>query len=192
MRERPIIFSTPMVQAILEGRKTMTRRICKHQHWQHSELVDVNVNGITNKVDRKVSCPYGEIGDRLWVRETCLIWTEDGGDTVYKTDINYDHCRQDMLRLKKMGYPKDGVGNWKVVPSIYMPRAACRIVLEITNIRAELLQTISINDVEKEGIKPGVMMFIEFSNLWERINGKGSWQKPTYVWVIEFRRVQAC
>ena len=229
MKERPIIFSTPMINAILDGRKTMTRRT-KDLDW-------INEIPFTNGLDRKpylrigkwcvdlqtkvdesevtfLKCPYGTIGDKLWCRETYLHWSTDDQDNVFKTDSNYEACKADMKRLKAMGYPKDGIGNWKVIPSIHMPRTASRITLEITDIRVERLQDISEQDAINEGVgfvrnlntdvpqyfdylaKPYfgmVASFIHakssFLTLWKSIYGFESLQSNPWVWCISFKKL---
>lgn len=134
-----------MVKSILEGRKTMTRRVCRHQHWSHQELVDVNVNGITRKVDRNVSCKYGDVGDLLWVKETFTKLPIEG--YVYKADMT---AESEAIRQE---YKKTGVAwaNW--TPSIFMPRMASRITLEIVKIRVERLNQITHEDAIREGVE---------------------------------------
>ena len=152
MKFIPILFSTAMVQAILEGWKTQTRRVCKHQFWSHMELVDVNKNQIIEKVDRNVSCLYGQSGDVLWVRETWLQVMRDHAHDllegwrdrdlfIRKTDVHEDWIE---YAKEKYGY------KWK--PSIHMPKPACRIFLEVVSVRVERLQDISEADAKQEGI----------------------------------------
>lgn len=193
MKERPILFKDEMIRAILEGRKTQTRRVVKlpKNHVWGSFSVD------------KLRCPYGKPGDRLWVRET---WRHiDGGvmcdaaggvidafepETIYRAD------RKNLNR------------RWK--PSIHMPRWASRIMLEITGVRVERLRDISYQDAQAEGVQTetadpwfyhisterNVYDFAadepqgSFRKLWESINGAGSWNKNPWVWVVEFKRVQ--
>lgn len=199
MKERPILFSGQMVRAILEGRKTMTRRVVKLRHG-----ADVVVtNGQVWKPARVdyagyVDCPYGQPGDRLWVRET---WAKtDGRHEI--VPIAYRATNDSMALLND---------KWK--PSIHMPRWASRITLEITGIRVERLQEISYDDAIAEGIEriggefscspwknyrkgqPGEMDCHcsypprSYQTLWESINGPGSWGANPWVWVIEFKRV---
>lgn len=154
MKERPIIFSSPMVRAILEGRKTMTRR----------PVV-------------KPNRPY-EVGMNLWVKETWRPHTVH--KTAYKADGDYP------------GY--EGI-DWPWKPSIHMPRWASRITLEITNVRIERLQEITIGDARREGIACegeddwGIMGQHPFAYLWNSVYGKDAWDKNPWVWVIEFRRI---
>lgn len=186
MRERPILFSAPMVRAILDGRKTQTRRVVKmpsnvnapivarwHQgkyydHGTKTGFVPLNENGgIATKAfdDHHIDCPYGVPGDRLWVRETW--WTyphvisnrllRDGADTWPK------------VNGEPIAYAADGDAdiwshlNWIKKPSIFMPRWASRLTLEITRIRVERLQGISPADARAEGIAS-----VEFTEAQER------------------------
>lgn len=214
MRERPILFSAPMVRAILEGSKTQTRRVVKPRHdW----FVDDGNNG-TNRVylqdyvtgepePVEVQCPYGEIGDRLWVREA---WTPDHAafypniPVVYRADRGYEYERNDRGEVyspeQKAWYPY----RWR--PSIHMPRAASRITLEITGVRVERLQDISEADAMAEGcqrielgpheiggtpVHPMTSSYAEaFRRLWQSINGPESWAANPWVWVIQFRRLE--
>ncbi len=202
MKERPILFSTPMVQAILDGRKTQTRRIIKPQG--NAVCFDIAMNkDNSDKWPRNLDaderfisymkCPYGRIGDILWVRET--FRRSFGGNYTYLTDVYH---------------PDDDPQKWK--PSIFMPKEACRIKLQITNIRVERLHEImkdeNIEDIAAEGIPKSPFMTYdtdeegnilkdfntyefqeEYINLWESINGKGSWDKNPWVWVIEFKKL---
>jgi len=198
MKERPILFSTPMVQAILDGRKTQTRRAMKPQpesvdHLNHKIIA---YNGSPNLILKNLKCPYGNIDDVLWVRET---WRP----TIYSmpTGWPYDY----RATAKEDGCPEEGP--WK--SSIFMPKEACRINLKITDIRVERLNDISENDCIAEGIESWFSYLFQetrykdyeceisdwrnpdssYRSLWEKINGKGSWQKNPWVWVIEFRRM---
>ena len=197
-KERPIIFSGPMVRAILDGNKTQTRRVLKPQP------VDLQYGPGAEPWDASTGyalrCPYGNLGDLLWVRETWGLFNDLG------------FCDTSLAGLKKLPYhwqlsyradhidPEKGDGPHQPVwrPSIYMPRWASRITLEITGIRVERLQQISEADAIAEGcplVNPD--QFIPgyggssasgwFSQLWEDINGNGSWDVNPWVWVIEFR-----
>lgn len=148
MKERPILFSAPMVRAILNGTKTQTRRIWKMppgMGWYVSgalkgeetgDICDLTGPGWCS-VD-EVTCPYGGPGDRLWVRET---WA--------RTKVNQDHTERDWFVYAVSDNTTDYAGPWK--PSIHMPRAASRITLEITSVRVERLQDVSEPDAEAEG-----------------------------------------
>lgn len=189
MKIHPILFSTEMVQAILAGRKTQTRRVSKHQYWSHSEIIDVNRNGIFQKVDRNVSCPYGKPGDLLWVRESFVKF-----ETFNETLFSYKASPKTNLDV-----------NWR--PSIHMPKDAARIWLRITNIRVERLKNITEEDAIAEGVeniteskygflckwndsKTGDTILgtaqTAFSYLWKSINGEQSWKENPFVWVVEF------
>ena len=187
MKERPILFSGPMVRAILEGRKTQTRRIvkvrggleyigpkgCEHEpdSWGYPHPCD---DGYLTLADG-IKCPYGKPGDRLWVRETWAPaeWPPTGPPAVYRAD-------EGMF-----------ASQWK--PSIHMPRAVSRITLEVVSVRVERLQDISEEDALAEGItlvERGTSPVDQFNKLWESINGPGSWEANPWVWVVEFKRIE--
>lgn len=190
-KERPILFSTPMVEAILDGRKTQTRRARGATFQNFEEFA-------------RIKCPYGKPGDRLWVRETWLELDRSHIITspyVYKanTDAVAEETRKDYI---KAGYPYQ----WK--PSIHMPKAAARIWLEITETRLERLQDISKEDAIAEGIKTtwinddsscnkfknyinngkgSLSPKDSFRSLWESINGAESWDLNPWLWVVKFK-----
>lgn len=188
MRERPILFSGPMVRAIIEGRKTVTRRIAKPV--KHPDLGNIYTPGalvLENEpqhvIDR--ACPYGQPGDRLWVRETFAVYGDEKMAAIhYRADRPHDVGR------KGVGYK----------PSIHMPRWACRILLEITAVRVERLQDISHGQAMAEGVLScesaldpdgnGYSPYELFSALWVSINGHDSWHANPWVWVVEFKRVE--
>lgn len=201
--DRPILFSTPMVQAILDGKKTATRRIIKDAHPQATRFeIDINHRkrlwsqyGEDGLLPGKhLKCSYGGKGDRLWVREAWL--QQDDGTYCYKVDKENEDIR------KMYGY------KWK--PSIHMPRKACRLVLEVKNIRVERLQDISEEDAIAEGItlikdQSGINRYTiaidnasynapiakeVFAMLWAHINGWDSWEANPFVWVVEFERIE--
>ena len=213
MKERPILFSAPMVRAILDGNKTQTRRSVKFNdrlnrydsdgfHRVTDETIEKKPWS-ENAVRQIIGCPYGQPGDRLWVREafedccsalhSCVLYRADGDDPGTK---------------------------W--TPSIHMPRWASRITLEVTGVRAERLQDISEVDAMAEGITrlteplpprrwSGPNRFTLkgmgsgacagsvslnapaaedlYRRLWESINGPGSWDLNPWVWVVEFKRL---
>jgi hypothetical protein len=218
MKERPILFKGEMVKAILEGRKTQTRRVITPQPDEEDYGLDTTclwyaptiivkdmeepgpeVFGFSSE-ERGWKCPYGAPGDRLWVREA---FAKSPSGFIYK--VNFD--------------TSDGFGSsvvdletgdivplvWK--PSIFMPRSLSRITLEIVKVRVERLQEISRDDVKAEGIKQsqedgywlaplaGVPDFpwrdahMAYAALWNSINGAGAWEKNPWVWVIEFRKL---
>lgn len=177
MNERPIIFSGEMVRAILDGRKTQTRRVVKG--------ADVWVD----EGQTPIKCPYGKPGDLLWVRETFKEF--DDGDMYYKADYNYTPIHADDEEPIK----------W--TPSIYMPRSASRITLRVKDVRVERVQEITGRDACKEGIQfrginsgPPIKgnLYKEniqhFRALWDSINAKRGygWDKKPWVWVVEFER----
>ena len=173
MKERPILFSGERVTAILEGHKTLTRRAIKPQppngegvHTCHycesnwSYTTDGGAcacRGITNR--------YGNPGDRLWVKETFAIL--DAGIAYRMTGSGWT----DKMK-------------WK--PSIFMPRYASRLTLEIIDTRVERLQSITLEDAQREGVETTD----QFAELWIRINGQESWDSNPFVWVIEFKKLE--
>lgn len=210
MKERPILFSGPMVRAILEDRKTQTRRVAKEFNDKH------NLDGILARFPNQEGCPYGKPGDRLWVRET---WAENLGTAarlgfclangiIYRADYGDKCCGVAKLDLAS-GECTHHVDRWR--PSIFMPRWASRISLEITDVRVERLQDISDADARAEGISelplqeghPGAWWAADptqpklhgrsavdaYAKLWESIHGPGSWDPNPWVWVVEFRRL---
>lgn len=251
MKERPILFSAPMVRALLDGSKTQTRRVVKDlPPWPITEFhldgggTEFNVgsrgtgkwlpNGPAPSGRGMASghwrlCPYGQPGDRLWVRETWGVvssdwdaagnlvdWTPDrpatavnemrfgqgyySGHAIYAADGSYEWAGDD-----------DGGGEPRFAwhPSIHMPRAASRILLEVVSVRVERLQDISEADAKAEGIEPHeVSQFMiqgtsaaeraaiyrdaavgPYCGLWQQINGAASWDANPWVWVVEFKRV---
>jgi hypothetical protein len=205
MKERPIIFSAPMVRAILEGRKTQTRRVIKPQPkidetgnfcwngWNYGQnfdgpLIQAIASPIPCARTKRVLCPYGKPGDRLWVRETHEVYyvtrsenTSSAG-VKYKADGEKRLCPIGLETFKKLNSTESR--GWS--PSIHMPRWASRIDLEITGVRVERLKDISDADCKEEG----ALGRVEYSLLWESINGKDSWDKNPWVWVIEFKRTE--
>jgi len=191
MKIKPILFSTPMVQAILDGRKTQTRRIVKDSMLQENENEFKEEEFLKATIKKPINK-----GDILWVRETWFPTRYDfkellqsgitslskGNIIKYKADNDYDPI-------------KDCVGrSWK--PSIFMPKEACRIFLEVVDVRVERLQDISESDAIAEGINPtsGVVSANHakncFQSLWQMINGTQSWHDNPWVWVYEFKQVE--
>jgi len=193
MKEHPILFSTPMVQAILAGNKTQTRRIVKNQ-CEHTILDNY---GLCRHCDHGTGyylCRYGKVGDILWVRET---WNTL---TAYEEKPDYS-----VMSPRDFVYKADDnrIDKWK--PSIFMPKEACRIRLEITDIRVERLCDIRTLDALAEGIELVSMLGMRYINytdresvglrepilsylsLWESIHGRDSIGKNPWVWVIEFK-----
>lgn len=186
VRERPILFSGPMVRAILDDRKTQTRRIIKPEPDFHKGYY--SARGVSWKSQigaRQVpSSPYGRPGDRLWVRETWRCDCPDDPEyALYRAD-GYDDV------MLPPGF------KWR--PSIFMPRWASRIVLEITSVRVERLCKISPDDVIAEGVEKRARSAVfpwqaytkeDYAKLWDSINGPGSFDKNPWVWAISFKRV---
>ncbi|HCR0878345.1 TPA: hypothetical protein OMT51_002271 [Enterobacter hormaechei] len=202
-----MIFNGEMVRAILDGRKKQTRRIMKVQpsdgfhpthngynldlnaHWFTPGVVDKNgylqpakkdVFGVADE-NEGYTCPFGAVGDRIWVRETfCPV---------------PDH--EEPAGCSAILYAADGNGPYgKWVPSIHMPRWASRLTLEITCVRVERLRDLSEDDAKSEGITPpsgGVLpgweYRINFRDLWMSIYGADNWEANPWVWVIEFKVV---
>lgn len=210
MKERPILFSGPMVRAILEGRKTQTRRVVKPQpeyiEWfEHQKGwcggFGPDAGSGSNPV-RMIQCPYGKPGDRLWVRET---WQSFGDSSSIRPRVPHS-CQ---VRYDATGttawckVPKGARGVYPAMfrsrPSIHMPRWASRITLEVVSVRVERLQEISEADAEAEGVAfmreyPDADETLSarqlYDILWESINGAGSWAANPWVWVVEFRKVE--
>ena len=207
MTERPIIFSVEMVRAILEGRKTQTRRVvktllmptapgtdyCFHETKDGQWEIGYDYLDGTGQFLRYIKCPYGRPGDRLWVRETF-----GHGCADFRTTRNEIHYRADGI---------DHIGHrWQ--PSIHMPRWASRITLEIVKVRVERVQEITDSDIRDEGTEncqyalPPYCTHCgghehlcnrdRFCDLWNSINAKRgySWESNPWVWVVEFKRAQ--
>ena len=185
MENRPIIFSTPMVQAILDGRKTQTRRVIKPQplrspYWTHYENSGAFYPATYDAEPSFLRCPYGKPGDRLWVRETFCVFNYDDEEVWYKASPVASACWHDAT-LKNNGM------RWK--PSIHMPKKYARIWLEITGVRVERLKDLS----PKDGIAEGVEHWSIFPSLWDSINKKKHpWSSNPWVWVVEFRKESPC
>lgn len=188
MKERPIIFSAPMVRAIIEGRKIQTRRILKPRR----ELASGGAS----------LCPYGLVGDRLWVRETWMPNDPPSG-VIYRADDPTNHCAR--------------FGKWK--SPLFLKRSDSRITLEITQVRAQRVQDITEEDALAEGIRkedlppdpdafhpPGSYGFVcnenpvgkiwplatqAYRELWDSINGKRApWASNPWIWAVTFRRIK--
>lgn len=202
-RDHPILFSGPMMKAILEGRKTQTRRVIKLPNfdrlicgdpdydWEFRNKYGVWQNYATGPLILHY-CPYGVPGDRLWARETWRCEElESGWDGVrYKADGTFKGIENTAAAADAWGEAyirglaeKDG---WR--PSIFMPRWASRLTLDVLKIRIEKLQDISHEDVIAEGGPFGFSGSSDedYFGLWDSINGKGSAQKNPWVWAVEF------
>lgn len=201
MKERPIIFSGEMVRAILDGRKMMTRRVVKNMpsslpgwwkalHWASAGHF---IKGA------KEHCPYGQPGDRLWVRESWCQKYDRNSKPVYGT---YLYKADDSEVFKD-----DGDGGMEVnldgtfaspwISPRYMPRRASRVTLEITGVRVEKIQDISSSDSVAEGISQTMRTeptsVERFHELWDSINDKRGfgWDANPWVWVIEFKKSES-
>lgn len=175
MKERPILFSAPMVKAILDGRKNQTRRVVKPQPRAPKATYDAGIWSDTNDpVTRYFGCPHGVPGDILWIREA--FTTLD--------------CHHGQIAYRATDEAKITDAKWK--PSIHMPRSASRITLEITGVRVERLREISMADVIAEGLclSTDKTDLSDFQNLWESINGPGSWALNPWVWCLTFQRIK--
>lgn len=201
-KERPILFSAPMVRAILSGQKTVTRRAVKKP-----AALDCLAAGfepaflaLPGNADL---CPYGKVGDRLWVREA---WQADA-------QVN-EVAPRELSHGEPIRYPADGASRQtgcsmitlgKTRPSIHMPRWVSRILLEITDVRVERLQAITYEEAAAEGVHrdSACRMWTAtdeggtchkypvpaFRDLWSGINGAENWNANPWVWVVEFKRV---
>jgi hypothetical protein len=199
VKERSILFSGEMVRATMDDRKTKTRRVIKPQPehvWgfgvRHGDpeyfSAHVRYSG-GHQPDPWIHCPYGKPGDKLWVRETWGLWDTDPEDgpenaTIFwkATDLDIDHLKH-QLRYQL----------WR--PSIFMPRWASRITLEVTGVRVERLHEITPDEAYQEGVgnnwQPESNQIATFSRLWDSLNAKRgySWESNPWVWVIEFKRI---
>jgi hypothetical protein len=205
-----------MVRALLDGRKTQTRRIVKPQtddSWDDFTIVAEHYTPVCfdkkgeaypgtevfgfGSPEQGWKSPYGEPGDRLWVRETSIIapkrWSTPDSSSI--KDSDGDHRQVQYIATHPCTEAADDY-KLKKTPSIFMPRWASRITLEITNIRVERLNDISDEDAKSEGTKPFTTDFLGeghakacYADLWNEINGTGSWDKNPWVWVIEFQRI---
>lgn len=195
MKERPIIFNGEMVRAILEGRKTQTRRPVKFPFFDKNMGCELAGNELAGEVraGNYSNVPFGRIGDRLWVRETWQgpLVDYDDAYSMFKDPTPYQKVENCVYRADGGPCPEFTDADdelrqgWR--PSIHMPRWACRILLEITDVRVERLQDISEADAIAEG---GTKHFnIDwFSPLWASIYGVESWNTNPWIWVIEFKR----
>lgn len=213
MKTRPILFNAPMVRAILSGTKTQTRRVVKQSlvRLGDGDWYAFDHKGINYRVNARHTtvaawahllqfCPYGQPGDRLWVRETCRAEElESRLDGVrYLADAAFEpieNTREAGDAWVMMNHYRGQKG--ATVTSIHMPRWASRILLEVVSIRVEQLQDISGSDCTAEGIveesAPDYVFGLQeaYRNLWNSINGPGAWESNPWVWVVEFKRVTA-
>lgn len=209
IKEQPILFSGPMVRAILDGRKTQTRRVVKPQPDYALKCApterwyQIDARGKSDVSDRGVLCPFGGPGDRLWVKESALA---DAPMNGWSGDVEWDGCGRSWCGVpakyrspKHVLYKASWTGQdirWK--SSIHMPRWASRITLEVVSVRVERLQDITLADCAAEGAPPthpadNVWDSTEtFSRLWDSINGKAHpWASNPWVWVVEFKPISS-
>ncbi|HIH5645519.1 TPA: hypothetical protein ACYSHR_002307 [Serratia marcescens] len=200
MKERPVIFNSEMVRAILDGRKTQTRRTIANVGSDNCiplQKPTKTKDGIyTHVMDAPGHdlCPFGRVGDRLWVREAYQgpLFNFDQMETYLEDTSKFE--RPEFCEYRADGgktpeyYDADDNLRYGWKPSIHMPRWASRITLEITGVRVERLQDISEADAIAEG---GTQHFNInwFGPLWASIYGVDSWNANPWVWVIAFRRV---
>lgn len=226
MVERPILFSSPMVRAVLAGAKTVTRRVVtdvrgigRVTEFQPSDTpgydwIMRNKRMLWNDLETSellARCPYGEPGDRLWVRETWRTEEGEGGEEGIRfraddTFVPIERTQEAIDRWIESDDPDHG-HDWR--PSIFMRRWACRLLLEVVSVRIERLQEITEDDARAEGAPIGdlipavvngergkVIIFDPvkaFQVLWESINGERpgcSWAANPWVWRVEFRRIE--
>jgi hypothetical protein len=198
MSERGILFSAPMVRAILAGTKTQTRRAVKNIN---PTLLAANPE--PHHVANALRCPYGVPGERLWVREAwapgdLMVFNAEKDDPetiLYRADKAALHWDGKAMRTPMDTYAFNwGSVRWK--PSIHMPRWASRITLEVTGVRVERLKDISRGDAMDEGCPFQNMAKGDdprqwYAALWDQINGPGSWDANPWVWCVSFRAIQA-
>ena len=218
MKERPILFSAPMVRAILSGTKSQTRRALRVQppvgtewmntyhHPKDAERPYWWAGAGGDLLDFSAPCPYGQPGDRLWVREAWMPDPPCDGTWGY-TEWAGSRIGQIAAVPERFQHPAfcnyraswlHGTGGLRWTPGIHMPRWASRITLEVTSVRVERLQDISEKDAWAEGcegydddVTGGKSGYSEFHDLWEQINGPESWAANPWVWCVSFRRLEA-
>lgn len=194
MRERPILFSGPMVRAIFAG-KTQTRRIIKNADW-YACLSGDCPHDTQSECDQGMvmDCPYGQPGGRLWVRET---WRET--IDVDQRDVMEYRAGGTRLIVGVNGHRSIAHGEHRATsilpkwrPSIFMPRWACRLTLELTAVRVERVQSMTPEDAVAEGrsLIPGDPRGY-FPETWNTVNGPGAWERNDWVWALTFRRSEA-
>lgn len=241
MKLHPILFSTEMVNAILDDRKIMTRRMVKKPLIKHNDVIKIPLPIDEYAIELKKwqdkgyktigtdgsiagyllpECPYGHPGDVLWVRESFFAYghwstiTENGKkkkrfhDLTIEQDNQYyyeNNMPYKICKYGELGYHKR--------PSLFMPKAACRLFLQIENIRVERLQEITPQDAINEGIEIGycadditgkdlvtyknyltgthliINECASFMTLWQSINGEESWNANPFVWIITFKKI---
>ena len=205
VRERPILFSDRLVRAILDGRKTQTRRVVKTRPENDTRVGPAGDQAHVASPEALAHCPFGAPGDRLWVRE-CFSLNHSGHVShrgiLYRATALTDrshHGRwarcEDGRWFDFYGRPMTGQTRWR--PSIHMPKWASRITLEVTGVRVERLHEITDSDIDAEGLATGdpraSFRRARFIWGWDEINANRrgcGWDMNPWVWVVEFRRVQ--
>ncbi|WP_214677975.1 hypothetical protein [Escherichia coli] len=187
MKERGMIFNDEMVRAILGGNKTQTRRIVEEKFYGRAVAAELLAK----------HCPYGQPGDRIWVRETYRVHGKatDVATLVYRASVRNSWTEQ-THRVPVEVCNKPVSEKW--TPSIHMPRWASRILLEITDVRVERLHDMSEADAKAEGATPATYKItppeavyrVGFGDIWRSIYGQDNWLSNPWVWVIEFKRIQ--
>ncbi|MEA3327796.1 MAG: hypothetical protein U9R53_10920, partial [Chloroflexota bacterium] len=203
MKERPILFNQSSIKAILEGRKTQTRRIIKKQfihilpmripnEWVTLDTTNPNHGSI-------IKCRFGDIGDHLWVRETWRVNKDFDNLKPSLILVAMNNDVQGCIDYRATQRGESFWGKWR--PSIHMPRWASRISLEIIRIRVERAQNISLHDINAEGtphtLDKGVRPFgtrrEQFQRYWDSIYSKQGygWDENPWVWIIEFKKLES-
>lgn len=187
VKERGMIFNDEMVRAILGGNKTQTRRIVEEKFYGRAVAAELLAK----------HCPYGQPGDRIWVRETYRVHgnATDVATLVYRASVRNSWTEQ-THRVPVEVCNKPVSEKW--TPSIHMPRWASRILLEITDVRVERLHDMSEADAKAEGATPATYKItpseavyrVGFGDIWRSIYGQDNWLSNPLVWVIEFKRIQ--
>lgn len=199
MTDKPILFSAPMVKAILEGRKTMTRRVLKPQpagevYWNSllAEWRWMDADGYDDEVNDPVVIPYAP-GDLLWVREAhAIVGNVDPGFVLYRANGYEAECERHGFDKP---FPPEADVSWR--PSIHMPRWASRITLRVTAVKVERLQEISEDDAKAEGVEKPILAHWSalpfksaFRGIWLDLHGPGAWDANPFVAAYSFERVK--
>lgn len=220
MREKPILFSGPMVRAILDGRKTQTRRIVKNvtlpyhngfimestdkKRKRNDAMFSDNENAVIAS-EYQYARPLCEVGDRLWVRETFRCVGTYKMNSTLTADVEYiSNKKEETVWIDEQSFYKEDArldkypdGNIPWHPSIHMPRWASRITLDVTGVRVERLQDITVEDIIAEGLSTTlrehdacIHLKEQWIYLWDSINAdRAPWESNPWVWVIEFKTI---
>ncbi|MDA8499634.1 MULTISPECIES: morphogenetic protein [unclassified Citrobacter] len=201
MTERGMIFNSEMVRAILDSRKTQTRRPVKFPFKDRNLGCELSGNELAGELSsgNYLNSPFGKPGDRIWVRETFQgpLFDFDQMDAYCKDSAPFEKARFCVYKADGKPAPEffDADDNlhccWR--PSIHMPRWASRLLLEITSVRVERIRSMSQDDARAEGViaASGPMEAgLAFRELWDSIYGEESWKANPWVWVIEFERIE--